>query len=408
MARRNPAFRIATGGLTMAVVLCLVAAISLWKDPFSTQQNSRLEELAGMSQDSSAQTPIQVAHEGEVDGILSDSPQRPVPDPQDFVEQPQLDQIAETREDSLIAAPGEPTDTTLPDESEQPEVSQAEVNHEHRDSTVQAQAESTPRESLASVPFSGNRVEVESSSRAAAEAAARQMEAEIAALKGQINELARTQLENQLEEIRHAEQLLTTHQSTRMIESLQREVDQLKAERQSTAPLNTQATIPEGLTEPTESVAEDRTERNAEPIKDSEPLRNDPSTTKTTESSASASRVRFSESTETPGRYDVEADEATLQEFVAVLGPVAGWNLVSGPELTGTVTLRWSRVELREALAKQLKARGWQIREDGEFALIEAISIPTTRTAAVSSTTVSDPYRPLSTPITLELAPRID
>lgn len=386
MARRNPAFRIAIGGLTMAVILCLVAAISLWKVPSSVPETVDAESLAievpSEPESEPAATPIQIAHDGEVSGLLSDPPQRPVPEPQDLVEQPTLGHSPKTTPRTTRVAPAEPSEPVSPAEIELTTTKTAAVS----DAAQPVQTE-TVAERPASPPPVVNPTH-------------NQMEAEIASLKGQINELARTQLENQLTEIRHAEQLLMTHQSTRMLEALQREVDQLKAEKQAAAQLAAETAQLELLAElkKTAQTEELPPAQDSEPVVELGPMQD-------TAAASTDTHVRYSESTDMPGRYDVEANDATLQSFVAILGPVAGWNLVSGPELTGNITLRWSRVDLRQALTQQLKAKGWQIREEGDFAIIEPVSspkpLPTTTESTSRPNTADDSFH---APITLKLA----
>lgn len=384
MARRNPAFRIAIGGLTMAVILCLIAAISLWKVPSSVPDTVAPESLATETPSESelepTVTPIQIAHEGEVNGLLSDPPQRPVPEPQDLVEQPTLDHFPKTTPRTARVAPAEPSEPVSPTETELTTTTTVAAPD-----TAQPVHTETVAECPASPPEAANPTH-------------NNMEAEIASLKGQINELARTHLENQLVEIRHAEQLLMTHQSTRMLEALQREVDQLKAEKQAAAQLAAETAQLEQLKTATQA-------EELPPAQDSEPVV-ELSPIQDTAAASTDTHVRYSESTDMPGRYDVEADDATLQSFVAILGPVAGWNLVSGPELTGNITLRWSRVDLRQALTQQLKAKGWQIREEGDFAIIELVSSPkpqpTTTESSPRPNTADDSF---NAPITLKLAP---
>ena len=390
MARRNPAFRIAIGGLTVAVMLCLVAAISLWKVP-SLVQESAPEPLAAEapSPPEPATVPIQIAHDGEVSGLLSDPPQRPVPEPQDFVEQPALDHAPESNPSTTAqVAPAEPSE---------PEFTTDEEPIPTKTATVAVPDAPRSERTATAAPSSIN---------APAANPTTSIEAEIASLKGQINELARTQLENQLAEIRHAEQLLMTHQSTRMLEALQREVDQLKVEKEAAAQLAAEASQWEQLTEAKTAQIEELPAQNSEPIVELGPMQDSSISQEPPQSASIDTHVRWSESTEMPGRYDVQADDASLQSFVAILGPVAGWNLVSGPELTGNVTLRWSRVNLRQALTQQLKAKGWQIREEGDFAIIEPVSTSQPQPFTTESTpraNVAD--ESFQAPITLKLAP---
>ncbi|MFO1006244.1 MAG: hypothetical protein U0929_09810 [Planctomycetaceae bacterium] len=386
MARRNPAFRIAIGGLTVGVILCLVAAISLWKAPSLVRETATVSvasEAPNASEPATA--PIQIAHDGEVSGLLSDPPQRPVPEPQDFVEQPALDQAPATTQRTARVAPAEPSEPEF--------TADAEPSPETTAAPVAAQPERT--ESVAPPSPSPPAVNPENG-----------IEAEIASLKGQINELARTQLENQLAEIRHAEQLLMTHQSTRMLEALQREVDQLKAEKEAAAQLAAEAAQLEQHQETKTAQIQELPDQNSEPVVELGPMQDTSNSQDTPQADSADTHVRYSESTEMPGRYDVQADDATLQSFVAILGPVAGWNLVSGPELTGNVTLRWSRVDLRQALTQQLKAKGWQIREEGDFAIIEPVSTTKSHPITTESTpraNVAD--ESFQAPITLKLAP---
>ena len=387
----------------MSVVLCLVAAISLWKSP-SAVQSTEPAMVAGVFQDAASQTPIQIAHEGEVDGLLRDAPQRPVPEPEDFVEQPALDLSSAVNSPADRVAPAEPTDPESQTETEQSTTRESQITADPDGAEPATESHSTTVSSdtpAAAAPLVGSKPAASDASQTAPHDVA----AEIASLKGQINELARTQLENQLAEIRHAEQLLTTHQSNRLLEALQREVDELKAERLAAAQLAAEAAQADELSVPATTPTDEPPAQDSEAVVELGPMQ-DPSTGQDDSVAASAdNRIRFSESADMPGRYDVEADDATLQNFVATLGPVAGWNLVSGPELMGNVTLRWSRVDLRQALTQQLKARGWRIREDGEFAIIESATTSSTRhvTAEVPSQEEAD--ETLEAPITLKLAP---
>ena len=387
----------------MSVVLCLIAAISLWKSP-SSIQSTEPATVAGVFQDAASQTPIQIAHEGEVDGLLRDAPQRPVPEPEDFVEQPALNLSSALNSPADRVAPAEPSESESPPETEQAVTSESQITAEP-DGTqplIEGPATTVSRQTPAAAdPLAGSKPAPSDASKTAPHDVA----AEIASLKGQINELARTQLENQLAEIRHAEQLLTTHQSNRLLEALQREVDELKAERLAAAQLAAEVAQAEELAAPATTPTDEPPAQDSEPVVELGTMEDPPTGQDDSVAASADNRIRFSESADMPGRYDVEADEATLQNFVATLGPVAGWNLVSGPELTGNVTLRWSRVDLRQALTQQLKARGWRIREDGEFAIIESATSSSTRHVTAEAPPQEEADETLEAPITLKLAP---
>ena len=82
MIRRNPAFRIAMGGLIVSVLLCLVGAISLVS---STPRADVAEaDAPSATETSAAEMPIQVASAGDAHGLLKDHPQKPVPEPVEY------------------------------------------------------------------------------------------------------------------------------------------------------------------------------------------------------------------------------------------------------------------------------------------------------------------------------------
>ncbi len=63
-----------------------------------------------------------------------------------------------------------------------------------------------------------------------------------------------------------------------------------------------------------------------------------------------------------------------LTELLTALGQQKGWNLVTGPEVNGQVTYRWRGVEPESAIRQLLKAHGWQVRIEGEFAVVEPLA----------------------------------
>jgi len=380
VVRRNPAFRIAIGGLAMAVMLCFVAAISLLRTtpfveiagdaPLSTDASQIPAEVVGNPRASNHKTPIQVANKGGEAGLLDEHPQRPVPSPVEFdhADHPPIASASNENADSdqlVLSAPADETSVV-----ETPLASAFEPDQPATAALPDLRDTTASMRSFESV---------------------RSMDAEIAQLKGQVNELARTQLESQLAEIRHAEQLLSTHQSTRMVEALQREVDELKKERIG------------ALESPVESPVDKLASRQTDAA-DEVPSQKSRPAQPAVQTTAFVTRVRFSETASTPGRFDVEADEATLPEFLAKLGPAAGWNFVYGPELTGTVTLRLSSVDLRQALSQVLKVRGWQIREEGEYAIINELAVSTSSNSR-DTNFESEATNHVSPPITLQLQP---
>ena len=371
MVRRNPAFRIATGGLTVAVLLCLVGAISL----LSSTPPADRAGAAGVAASPSTMAALQVATTGDESHLLDEHPRNLVPEP--------LDDHALTV--SPLGHDDRPGPWTPRPEGDEPQYIELPPPPETEPVQLAAHSPSGAAQPLGSVS---------------------RVEAELTLIQGQVSELARAQLEAQLAEIHQAEQLLSTHQTNRMIEALQRDVDELKEQRSGVTvarPSHRESkdlelvppAPPRHAENPLESVEEPKALHPASPTTPGESLP-DPG-------NAPFSSVRFAETPETPGRYDVDADAASLTEMLAKLGPVAGWNLVSGPEMQGTVTYRWQGVDLQQALTQMLRVHGWQIRQDGEFAIVEQlpppVSAPPEKTLPPSDTDDSEG------PITLELAP---
>ena len=143
----------------MAVILCLIAAISLWKVPSSVPDTVAPESLATETPSESelepTVTPIQIAHEGEVNGLLSDPPQRPVPEPQDLVEQPTLDHFPKTTPRTARVAPAEPSEPVSPTETELTTTTTATVPDTAQPAQTETAAErpaSPPPAALPSAP----------------------------------------------------------------------------------------------------------------------------------------------------------------------------------------------------------------------------------------------------------------
>ncbi len=382
MVRRNPAFRMATGGLTVAVMLCLVAAISLLSSTPTAVRNE-------VARETTPNVPIQVATTGEVSDLLRERPRKPVPEPIDPL--PSVESVSPPEQ--FASAPQDHPQSWTPRPAGE------ETQSVGRSPLIQS-------EPVLIAPdadhFPGSTTDLAD---------------DIAQLKGQINELARSQLEAQLTEIRHAEQLLSAHQTQRMIESLQRDVDELKQQRaelgsaepfalanagtgvNDSIPRLDRADSPDAVGESYEPIqipsAADSEVEASRPPEEAEVL--------VEPAQAPLARVRFAESTTSSGRYDVDADQASLEEFLTKLGPVAGWNLVNGPELKGSVTCRWQGVELQQALVQLLRVHGWQIRQDGDFAIIESLT-PIRQTDANPP---EDVDRVSSDSITLQLAPDV-
>lgn len=63
---------------------------------------------------------------------------------------------------------------------------------------------------------------------------------------------------------------------------------------------------------------------HSEPVVELGPMQDSSISQEPPQSASIDTHVRWSKSTEMPGRYDVQADDASLQSFVAILGPVAG------------------------------------------------------------------------------------
>lgn len=283
MARRNPAFRIAIGGLAIAVVLSLVTALALVVPGLHSLAQSETPPP-------SPTTPVaQIASSGELDGLLEPTGRREVPDPVE-----PNHQVA--RESSL--------DT--PRVRDIPEPSQPDTQALLRE----------------------------------------RLEQELMELRGQVNELSRTQLESQLTEIRHAEQLLTQHQNSREIAALERDISDLKA--QIAKPRETPEVVEESA-----------------PAMPAEPVTTGP---------AVEPPLRVTAVAEHPERFDIEARDVPLTEILATLGQQAGWNIITGPNVDGNVTCHLRNVEPEPALRQLLKVRGWQIRIDGEFAVVEPLA----------------------------------
>lgn len=371
MVRRNPAFRIATGGLTIAVMLCLVAAVSL----LSSTPAVNVSRLP--SSESIRLLPIQVAAAGEVGRLLHDHPRKPVPDP-----------LEQTPEADVSETPS--VTATLEDDQPGPWQPRP-VNDEPQFIELPPPPVSDP------VQWAGN----SSINDSRAPVLMTNLESEISMLKGQVSELARTQLEGQLAEIRHAEQLLSTHQTCRMIETLQLEVDELKSDRQALTEsrlLSLEQGEPVAGSLPS-TVSENGASSEIPTEGDNAPLI--ASESSALESRSSTDRVRCQPTQDVAGRFDVDVNEATLRELMAKLGPVAGWNFVSGPEVQGTVTCRWQGVDLKEALTQLLRAHGWQVRVDGEFVLIEPLPHVVLQSSESSASSADGDHA--SGPVTLEL-----
>lgn len=385
VVRRNPAFRIASGGLAVAVMLCLVGAITLLRVTPSNPVESPV----------SPSEVLQVATAGDESHLLDEHPRNLVPEPVDL-----------HSPNEYAVAPAE----SLPLHSPHPGPS---TSHPEGDDSQSVQGLFPPTvDPVQNSPDSPSHAVLSSPSTT-------EVEAELTQLKCRVGELARSQLEAQLGEIRHAEQLLSTHQTNRLIEALQREVDELKEQRLSLAPAREQppeltdtdlvrsASMPhDGM--PPESVGDTLNPDQSlgstlavpeDVLHQADDVPRDPANLPLT-------RVRYSASPDAEGRYDVDADEASLTEFLTKLGPVAGWNLVSGPRMQGTVTCRWQGVELQPALIQLLKVHGWQVRQEGDFAVVEPLPRP------LSENPANAPGSPAAgddsaSPITLELAPDV-
>lgn len=273
MARRNPAFRIAIGGLTFAVFLSVVGALALVGHGLVSVTPSEPDPLA------------QVATTGELGGLLEPTGRRAVPDPVEPAEQVAREAGLDDRRVPEIPVPPQPDSQSL------------------------------AREQLAR---------------------------ELMELRSQVNEISRTQLEAQIAEIHQASQLLTQHQTSREVASLEREIENLKAQ---IAARDTQ-------------VAEQPPEMPADVVA----------------TVPAAPPLQITPAAEDPDRVDVDARDVPLTELLTALGQEKGWNLVTGPEVNGQVTYRWRGVEPESAIRQLLKAHGWQVRIEGEFAVVEPLA----------------------------------
>jgi hypothetical protein len=75
-------------------------------------------------------------------------------------------------------------------------------------------------------------------------------------------------------------------------------------------------------------------------------------------------------SPEGSGRYSFEMKDAPVTEVLELLGRLSGKNILAAPEISGTLTANLQRVELDEALAAILKARGYMQSREGDFVYI--------------------------------------
>lgn len=444
MVRRFSAFRIAIGGLSFAVVLCLLAAVSFVQTDLRTVDRAQPAEVKSLNprHSVSSKIPIRVATVGDVGDLLEDgTPSRPVPEAAEYTSTDHELPTSRSSEFGSTSAGGLPEEwvgvshiagsedaSSIAEETLNSGIGQSGVTQNEFPSPGRDAADAEAITSVAH-PF----VPAESAQADPAQgipASADRVQAEIDQLRAQVDLLTQHQLENQIAEIRHSEQLLTAHQSHRLLESLQKDVDDLKLHRSSAIVSSEQATIGvatevEDIEQPSLSESElltdvtvqsDQTtnvelaneqpavESDAAPMTDVRqsvlPLEG----AHVRQGAASAAvlvsepRVRYAPSDDHPGRYDVDADDATMTEFVTKLGPVAGWNLVAGPRLDGKVSCRWTAVDLQQALTEQLKAHGLTVRESGEFVVIETIpEVVAAVNAAVATPLEEQP------PISLEL-----
>lgn len=273
MARRNPAFRIAIGGLTVAVLLSVVAALALIGPGLISLTQNTPDPVA------------QVATAGDLGGLLEPSGRREVPDPVEPAEQVAREAGLDGRRVPEIPAPPQPD------------------------------SQSIAREQLAR---------------------------ELMELRSQVNEISRAQLEAQIAEIHQASQLLTQHQTSREVAFIEREIENLKAQ------------IAARDTE----VAEQPPEMPADVVA----------------TAPAAPPLQITPAAEDPDRVDVDARDVPLTELLTALGQQKGWNLVTGPEVNGQVTYRWRGVEPESAIRQLLKAHGWKVRIEGEFAVVEPLA----------------------------------
>lgn len=320
MAARNSAFRVAIGGLSLAVILCLVAAISLLGVPQLRQvvlapaarnaPPAPVENVLPLSNLPVADpdAPIRVATTGQMEHLLAEPvpAARPVPDhPDDESDFPVL--------------------TTLP---LSPEVLPEQL------ATVPSEPSTPEPSSAVTVP--------------AVAILPTHLEQELAQLRGEVNELARAQLETQLAALRDAESLLVHHQASREMEALAREIAELKATvvEQATSAI---PFTPESLP-------------NLEPVVQA----------------PSNSKVRVQPNASEPSRFDVDAEGVSIAELVGELAPHAGWNVVTSTRSNAHVTCHWRAVDLAETLTQLLKAHQLQARSDGGLMIVEDLASAST------------------------------
>lgn len=101
----------------------------------------------------------------------------------------------------------------------------------------------------------------------------------------------------------------------------------------------------------------------------------------------------------TPGRekgiFDFEIDGASLSAVLAAIGQVGEWNIVSGPEVQGTVTAVWQQVTPQQALDAVVAAHHLTVARQSKF-LVVSVACPAAPVAAEpeARTTVVQLYRP--------------
>lgn len=307
--------------MTLAVGLILVTAVTL----LGTRRSKSLSE--------SREPVAAIASSGELSGLLADTPSRRVPEPieSDLTEVPP----------SVPAAPI-PSRIAAFSESESPSDLKPQV----------ASAVSETKQRLSD------------------------LESEIELLRGQLSELTRSQLESQLAEIRRAEQLLSQHQTSREIASLEREILDLKSRMTTIGNSEVASPVVNTTTPPAETDSQEVVERNP---------------------------LRIVASADNPSRVDVDADDVPLPQLLASLGKHLHWNLVIGPGIHDSVNCHWQAVDPEPALRQLLKSHGWQIRLEGELAIVEPLleaelppvhsADPPTQTASLPETSHQEPVQ---------------
>jgi type IV pilus assembly protein PilQ len=189
------------------------------------------------------------------------------------------------------------------------------------------------------------------------------MNFEIQELRREVDRLAESHLKAQQEEIRKAQQVLAEMQNAKQIEQLRDELTELR--RQQAEKRETPA--------PVAPPAEPMTNAAVEP-----PL-------------VPAQNRLIEITREADGQHlTVRLRDASLAAAINELAVEAGWNVVTGPELSGVVTAVLRNVTAEQAMSSILKVHGCQLRQSGDQVVIERIPAP--------AATPADPEPPSPAP----------